>query len=168
MEFDVNKFLEKYEIKKIMIIIIISFIVFMLIPLNWIEYIGNRLTNNSDLKNLVTFAVILCTVGIIKEILLPFVFKIIQIPKKKKTLLNLDKQHLDNLFLFYDSDLKKFNKKLEISEPNKYLKDLEEIGIVEYIFPIIMTRNSINKYKISDEYRKILDGLILNKQLKKD
>ena len=115
MKFDLNQFLEKYGIKNTVLILMISFIIFTIIPNDFINYI------------------------------------------KKNTILKLDDKYKEALSFFYDSDIKKYNKIVELE--NKYIDYLTEIGIVEHIIPIVLTRNSKNEYRVSDEYREILNKL---------
>lgn len=158
MEFNINEFLEKYGIKKILLILIFSFILFLFVPNNFINYLGNKISTNEDIQKIIIFVFILSIVTLIVECLFPLIFEFYKKFKRKNIILKLDDNYKEILKLFYDDDLRKYNKVVTIENKNKYIDSLNEIGIIEYIVPIIITRNTKEQYRVSNEYRDILDN----------
>ena len=67
MKFDLNQFLEKYGIKNTVLILMISFIIFTIIPNDFINYIGSKFTDDENIKKIITYFVILSIIILLKE-----------------------------------------------------------------------------------------------------
>ena len=160
MEFDLNKIIEKYGIIKVLLILIISFIIFTFIPDVFISYIGSKINNDENIKKIIAYIIVFIITFLLEECFLPVVKKIYTYFKKKKTILKLNKKCKEVLSSFYDSDIGKYNKIVELEEKNKYIDYLIDVGIVEQIIPMIIIRTSPKKYKVSDEYKNMLNKMI--------
>ena len=163
MEFNINEIIKSIGLKKFTAIILVSLIIFLLIPDNISQYVGSKITNILLWQKIILFVIIILIVVFFIEIVIPICNKIFIYVKKKMIVKNLDEIHIEYINKFYDEEVKEFIKTVSIYNDDKYILSLREKGIIEWITPLIITSNTPNTYKVSSEYKNILKKLLKNR-----
>ena len=71
MEFNINEIIKSIGLKKFTVIILVSLVVFLLIPDNISQYVGSKITNILLWQKIILFIIIILIVVFIIEIVIP-------------------------------------------------------------------------------------------------